>query len=325
MKKATIVIALALAAPAVFAQSKPAAQPAPAATTATAKDADPVIMTAGTVTVRKSEFEAALKTLPAEYQSMLQQPAGRKQFADDFIRMRLLASAGAKAGLQNDPEVINQLNLMRENLVATAELKKIDSGITVSDAEVQKAYADNAKDYEQVKARHILIAPKGSPAAQPGKDLTDEQAKAKAEDLRKQIVAGANFDELAKKESDDTGSGARGGDLGSFGRGQMVPEFDQAAFSAKVGELTPVVKTQFGYHIIKVEAHDNTPLDQVRPTIEKNLKQAKLHAALDVMKENAHPTFDEAYFGPPPAPAAVAVVPGPPKGDVKKTPATKKP
>lgn len=325
MKKAIIVIALALAAPAVFAQSKPAVQPAPAPATATAKDADPVIMSAGTITIRKSEFEAALKTLPAEYQSMLQQPQGRRQFADDFLRMRLLASEGAKAGLQNDPEVISQLNLMRENLVATAELKKIDSGITVSDAEVQKAYADNAKEYEQVKARHILIAPKGSPAAQAGKELTDEQAKAKAEDLRKQIVAGANFDELAKKESDDTGSGARGGDLGSFGHGQMVPEFEQAAFSAKVGDVTPVVKTQFGYHIIKVESHDTTPLEQVRPTIEKNLKQTKLHAALDAMKENAHPTLDEAYFGPPPAPAAAPVVPAPPKGDVKKTPPTKKP
>ena len=326
MKKATIVIALALAAPAVFAQSTPAAPaPTPAATATATANADPVIMSAGNVTVHKSEFEAALKTLPAEYQSMLQQPAGRKQFADDFLRMRLLASEGAKAGLQNDPEVINQLNLMRENLVATAELKKIDSGITVSDADVQKAYADNAKDYEQVKARHILIAPKGSPAAQAGKDLTDEQAKAKAEDLRKQIVAGANFDELAKKESDDTGSGARGGDLGTFGHGQMVPEFEQAAFAAKPGDVTPVVKTQFGYHIIKVEAHDHTPLEQVRPTIEKNLKQAKLHAALDAMKESAHPTFDETYFGPPPAPAPEPVIPGPPKGDVTKTPAKKKP
>jgi len=323
VKKATIIITLALAAAAAFAQSKPAA-PAPGTATASA---DPVIMTAGSVTIHKSEFEAALKTLPAEYQSMLSQPAGRKQFADDFLRMRLLASEGTKAGLQNDPEVLNQLNLMRENLVATAELKKIDSGITVSDAEIQKAYADNAKEYEQVKARHILIAPKGSPAAQAGKDLTDEQAKAKAEDLRKQILAGANFEELAKKESDDTGSGARGGDLGSFGHNQMVPEFEQAAFAAKVGEVTPVVKTQFGYHIIKVEGHETTPLDQVRPTIEKNLKQTKLHAALDAMKENAHPTFDETYFAPPPAPAAEAApaTPAAPKSDAKKTPATKKP
>jgi peptidyl-prolyl cis-trans isomerase C len=327
VKKATIFIALALAAPAVFAQDK-AAPAAPATAAATAADTDPVVITAGNVTVRKSEFEAALKTLPAEYQSFAQ-GAGRRQFADDYLRMRLLASEGNKAGLQNDPEVVTQLNLMRENLVATAQLKKIDSGITVTDAEVQKAYTDGAKEYEQVKARHILIAPKGSPAAQAGKkELTDDEAKAKAEDLRKQIVAGANFDELAKKESDDVGSGARGGDLGSFGHGQMVPEFEEAAFKAKVGDITPVVKTQFGYHIIKVEAHDSAPLEQVRPTIEKNLKQTKLHAALDAMKDNAHPTYNEAYFAPPPPPAPPAAAPAPapatPKSDAKKTPTTKK-
>ena len=327
MKKTTILMILALAAPAVFAQNKtvPVA-PAPATASAPAQESDPVVISASGITVHKSEFEAALKTLPAEYQSFAQGP-GRKQFADDYLRMRLLASEGMKAGLQNDPEVVNQLNLMRENLVATAQLKKIDSGITVTDAEIQKAYDGGAKDYEQVKARHILIAPKGSPAAQAGKkELTDDEAKAKAEDLRKQILAGASFDELAKKESDDAGSGARGGDLGSFGHGQMVPEFEEAAFKAKVGEITPVVKTQFGYHIIKVEAHDATPLAQVRPTIEKNLKQSKLHAALDAIKDSAHPVYDEKYFAPPPAPVVeVPAVPAAPKSDAKKDdPATKK-
>ncbi len=312
MKKATILMILALAAPAVFAQSKAAAPtPAPAPPAASAQAADPVVISASGVTIHKSEFEAALKTLPAEYQTYAQGP-GKKQFADDYLRMRLLANEGMKAGLENDPEVQNQLTLMRENLVASAELKKIDSGIAVSDADVQKAFADNAKQYEQVKARHILIAPKGSPAAQTGKkELTDDEAKAKAEDLRKQIVAGASFEELAKKESDDAGSGARGGDLGSFGHGQMVPEFEAAAFAAKAGEVTPVVKTQFGYHIIKVEAHDSAPLAQVRPDIEKNLKQVKLHAALDAMKESAHPVYDEKYFAPPPAPEAPVAAPAP--------------
>jgi peptidyl-prolyl cis-trans isomerase C len=325
VKKSTILIMLALAAPAVFAQSSPA--PAAPATTAVAAapDADPIVMSASGITVHKSEFEAALKTLPAEYQSYAQGP-GKKQFADDYLRMRLLAAEGMKAGLQNDPEVVKQLSLMRENLVATAQLKKIDSGLTITDAEVQKAYADGAKEYEQVKARHILIAPKGSPAAQTGKkELTDDEAKAKAEDLRKQLLAGANFEELAKKESDDAGSGARGGDLGSFGHGQMVPEFEAAAFAAKVGEVTPVVKTQFGYHILKVEAHDSTPLAQVRPTIEKNLKQARLHAALEALREKANPVYDEKYFAPPPAPAAEVTPAAPAAPDAKKeTPAPKK-
>ena len=329
MKKATILMILALAAPAVFAQNKAAAPttPAPATPGASAQAADPVVVSASGVTIHKSEFEAALKTLPAEYQSYAQGP-GKKQFADDYLRMRLLANEGMKNGLQNDPEVENQLTLMRENLVASAELKKIDSGIAVSDADVQKAFADNAKQYEQVKARHILIAPKGSPAAQTGKkELTDDEAKAKAEDLRKQIVAGASFEELAKKESDDAGSGARGGDLGAFGHGQMVPEFEAAAFAAKVGEVTPVVKTQFGYHIIKVDAHDTKSLAEVRPDIEKNLKQVKLHAALDAMKDSAHPVYDDKYFAPPPAPEAPAAAPVPPaapKSDAKKETATPK-
>lgn len=327
MKKATFLMMFALAAPAVFAQNKTApAAPAPATTTATAQESDPVVISASGITIRKSEFEAALKTLPPEYQSFAQGP-GKKQFADDYLRMRLLASEGMKAGLQNDPEIVDQLSLMRENLVATAQLKKIDSSITVTDAEIQKAYTDGAKDYEQVKARHILIAPKGSAAAQTGKkELTDDEAKAKAEDLRKQIIAGASFEELAKKESDDAGSGARGGDLGSFGHGQMVPEFEVAAFSAKIGEIPPVVKTQFGYHIIKVEAHESAPLAQVRPTIEKNLKQSKLHAALDTIKDSSHPIYDEKYFAPPPAPAAEAPVADAPKSDAKKdVPAKKKP
>jgi peptidyl-prolyl cis-trans isomerase C len=327
VKKSTILIMLTLAAPAVFAQSSPA--PAKPATTAVAAapDADPIVMSASGITVHKSEFEAALKTLPAEYQSFAQGP-GKKQFADDYLRMRLLAAEGMKAGLQNDPEVVKQLSLMRENLVATAQLKKIDSGLAITDAEVQKAYADGAKEYEQVKARHILIAPKGSPAAQTGKkELTDDEAKAKAEDLRKQLLAGANFEELAKKESDDAGSGARGGDLGSFGHGQMVPEFEAAAFAAKIGEVSPVVKTQFGYHILKVEAHDSTPLAQVRPTIEKNLKQAKIHAALETLREKANPVYDEKYFAPPPAPVAAVTpaAPAAPAADAKKeTPAPKK-
>jgi parvulin-like peptidyl-prolyl isomerase len=287
---------LALAAPAVFAQSK-AAAPAPATPATTAQAGDPVVISASGITIHKSEFEAALKTLPAEYQSYAQ-GAGKKQFADDYLRMRLLANEGMKNGLQNDPEVLNQLTLMRENLVASAQLKKVDSGIAVSDADVQKAYADNAKQYEQVKARHILIAPKGSPAAQTGKkELTDAEAKAKAEDLRKQIVGGASVEELAKKESDDAGSGARGGDLGSFGHGQMVPEFEAAAFAAKVGDVTPVVKTQFGYHIIQVTKHDTKKMDDVKNEIADKVGPEMAQKSVEAIRDKASITFDQSYFG----------------------------
>jgi len=303
-----IITALALSAVAGFAQNKPGtgasmpAAPKPAMATATPADADPVVITAGTVQVRKSEFEQAIKSLPQEYQQMAA-GQGKRQFAEDYLRMKMLAAEGVKKGLDKDPDVLTQLNLMRENLVANAALKQLESGITVPDADTKAMYDAHQKDYEEVKARHILIAYKGGRAPQkPGKtELTEEQAKAHAEDLRKQIVAGADFAELAKKESDDTGSGANGGDLGSFGHGQMVPAFEQTAFAAKAGEVPPVVKTEFGYHVIKVESHNYTPYEQVKGTLEREAKQKKVQEALDALKNNAKPTFSESYF--PVAPA----------------------
>jgi peptidyl-prolyl cis-trans isomerase C len=307
VKKTSITImALALSAAVGLAQSTPA--PAPAVPI----NDDPVIISGDGVQVHKSEFESALKTLPPEYQQFASGP-GKRQFAEDYVRMKLLAAEGLKAGLDKDPEVTSQLALMRENLMANAELKKLDTAIKVNDEDLKKYYDTHKNEYEQVKASHILIAFKGSPAAQAGKkELTDDEAKAKAEDLRKQLVGGANFAELAKKESDDTGSGSRGGDLGEFGHNQMVPEFEKAAFSAKPGDITPVVRTQYGYHIIKVESHGSTPFEHVKPALEKSQRQEKMKQTLDEMKAKA--TFSESYFGPvppptPPAPAAGAAAP----------------
>jgi peptidyl-prolyl cis-trans isomerase C len=296
VKKTILMIALTAIATIAVAQEKPAAAPA--------ANADPIVIAAGDVAIRQSEFENALKTLPEQYQQYATGP-GKKQFAEDYLRMKMLAAAGTKAGLDKDPEVLSQLALMRENLVANAQLQKIEAGIKISDDDLKKVYESNKGQYEQVKARHILIAFKGSPAAQQGKpELTEEQAKAKADDLHKQIVAGAKFEDLAQKESDDVGSGSRGGDLGEFGRGQMVPEFEKAAFEAKAGDVTPVVRTQFGYHIIKVDEHASTPFEQVKPTLEKNERQTRLQAELDKMKTAAKPTFNETYFAPPTPPPA---------------------
>lgn len=324
MKKTTLyLMAFALAGTVAMAQEK-AATPAPAAAApaqAQAQPADPVIITAGTITVTKSEFEGAVKTLPEQYQQFAL-TSGKRQFAEDFLRLKLLAAEGMKNGLDKDPDVQKQLTLMRENLVAQAQLSRLDKTIVVSDADAKAMYDANQKDYEQVHARHILIAYKGSPAAQTGKkELTEDEAKAKAEDIRKKIAAGAKFEDLAKTESDDVGSAANGGDLGNFNHGQMVPEFEKAAFELKPGEVSQVVRTQFGYHIIKVEGHDSTAFAGVKDKLTKDLHQKKVQEALDKLKADAKPEFNEAYFAPPP-PAADA-----PKGDhaaaAAKPPTTK--
>ena len=293
-KTVSTIIALTFVATAAVAQQPAAAQ----------TQADPIVIAAGDLTIRQSEFENALKTLPAEYQQYAMGP-GKKQFAEDYVRMRMLAIEGTKAGLDKDPEVLRQLNLMRDNLVANAQLQKLEASVTVPEEALRKKYEETKGQYEQVAAKHILIAFKGSPAAQPEKpELTEEQAKAKAEELHKQILGGASFEELAKKESDDVGSGTRGGDLGEFGRGQMVPEFEQAAFAAKVGEVTPPVRTQFGYHLIKVEKHESTPFEEVKAALERAERQTLVQAKLEAMKADAKVTYNDTYFAAAPAAAA---------------------
>ncbi len=149
----------------------------------------------------------------------------------------------------------------------------------VSDAEIQQYYTQHLNDYkvdEQVKVRHILIkVDQGADAK------ADAAAKAKAEDILKQLKAGGNFAELAKANSDDPGSKDQGGELGFLKRGATVPEFDQAAFSLPVGQLSGLVKTKFGYHILEVEEKQNAhtrPLDEVKPTIVALLTRDKENA-----------------------------------------------
>jgi len=156
---------------------------------------------------------------------------------------------------------------------------EIDSKITVKPEAISDFYQKNQDKFQQgesVRASHILITvPQGADAA------TKAQAKAKAEGILNDLKAGKDFAATAKANSQDPGSAVQGGDLGYFEKGQMVPQFEQAAFSLKPGQMSDLVETQFGYHIIKVaekkEAHV-VPLDEAKPQIEQYLKEQNRHA-----------------------------------------------
>jgi peptidyl-prolyl cis-trans isomerase C len=305
-----IVMAFALAAPLLAQEAAKPAQDAPKAAPAAATQADPVIMKMGATEIRASEFEQALEALPPEYRGYANGP-GKRQFAEDYLRLRVLAATAEKDGLANEPKVKAQLKLLRENTLANAQLEKMRNSIKIEEAESKKIYEERKGQMEQAKARHILIAFEGSPAAPPTGALKEEDAKKKAEEIRAKIAGGADFAELAKTESNDPGSGARGGDLGQFARGQMVPEFDQAVFAAKPGDLTPVVRTQFGYHIIQVQEKGVKPFEEVREQIETELRQQKLEALVQGAQSTAKATLVDEYFGAPEAPAKPAVAPAP--------------
>ncbi len=128
--------------------------------------------------------------------------------------------------------------------------------INITEEDAKKHYDENPTQFEQVRASHILITPKTDEA---GADPNQEKAKAKAkaEDLLKQIKEGADFAALAKANS-DCRSAAQGGDLKFFGKGDMVPPFEKAAFALEVGKVSDIVETRFGYHIIKVTDHKDS-------------------------------------------------------------------
>ncbi len=148
--------------------------------------------------------------------------------------------------------------------------------VSVTPSEIQTYYDDHSEEFtqpEQVCASHILIKVKTDPLAKEGH--TEAEARTIAEGLLAQLKKGADFTQLAKKSSEDEGSASNGGSLGCFGRGQMVPEFEQAAFAMKPGETSDLVKSSFGFHIIRVISHQPEtvqPLAAVKDQIQRILQ-----------------------------------------------------
>ena len=140
--------------------------------------------------------------------------------------------------------------------------------ITIPPADIERSYNENIEQYsspEQVRASHILLKTEGK---------EDAVVKARAEDVLKQAKAGADFAALARKYSEDESNASKGGDLDYFGKGRMVPEFDQVVFTMEPGQISDLVKTQYGYHVIKLvdkKAGTSRPLDEVRQQISDQL------------------------------------------------------
>ncbi|HVO97955.1 MAG TPA: peptidylprolyl isomerase [Bryobacteraceae bacterium] len=172
--------------------------------------------------------------------------------------------------------------------VVIVDQAKIEQTLKVSDAELHSAYAasmDNFRMPERVKARHILIKTQGK------SDAEKKQALTKAQDLLKQLKAGADFGKLAEKNSEDSSNAPKGGDLGWFVHGQMVPEFDKAAFALNPGQLSDIVTTEFGYHIIKVEEKEKArvkPFEEVKAELEAELKKQRITEAMQKTGDDVH-------------------------------------
>ncbi|WP_237426667.1 MULTISPECIES: peptidylprolyl isomerase [unclassified Delftia] len=208
-------------------------------------------------------------------------PQSVEQIAGNLHVRRVMAEQAVKDGLGDRPEVKAAIQIMRDKVLSDAMLAEFDRKHAPSEQDAERlarniyaAQPERFKAEEQVRVRHILVSGQ------------DDAAKAKAEQLLKQLRDGADFAKLAEQESADKSNAAKGGDLGFFGKGKMVPAFETAAFGLKKkGELSDVVATQFGFHIIQLEEHRaaGTKLfEEVRPAL---LREVRSSAQRDARQE----------------------------------------
>jgi peptidyl-prolyl cis-trans isomerase C len=188
---------------------------------------------------------------------------GKKQLLDELIRQELFYLDALENKLDNEESFTFQLEKIKVELLKQYSIQKLFATVHIEDKELLEHYNNNKSKYmlpESVKASHILV-----------------ESEEKALELKSKIDEGLDFGEAAKEIS-SCPSKNNGGDLGYFSRGRMVPEFEAASFSMNINEISNPIKTQFGYHLIKVtdkKPAEAKPFDEVKNTIQQKLLQLK--------------------------------------------------
>ncbi len=260
-----------VAAPMILALSLCACKPAP---TEKAKTTGTVLAEVNGNAITTDDFKAEIDKLPPYLKPMVQSEEGKKELLDSMIVRQIILEQAKKDGVDKDKEVSDRMEDLRKRLIVETYLKKkVEKEAQISDQEMKKFYDENKDKFkagDQVKASHILV-----------------KTEKEATDILAQLKGGAKFEDLAKKFSTDS-TASKGGDLGWFPKGAMVPEFDKVAFNLKEGEMSGIVKTQFGFHIIKVTGKRPagiTPYEEVKEQIKSNLLPAKQQEIFTKMKE----------------------------------------
>jgi peptidyl-prolyl cis-trans isomerase C len=289
------------------AQKPLAKPPATAAAPAAQPLKDPVVATVNGQPIRLSELEVAQQALPQQYRNMPLQ-AVFPALLDRIVDSKLVVQEGKKSKVTEDPAFKKRMAFVEDQVLQDFWIQR-EVARKVTPEKLQQRYEERLKSMpseEEVHARHILVS-------------TEDEAKALIAELKK----GAAFDKLAKEKSTDKASGAEGGDLGWFKKSDMVKEFADAAFALNKGDLTETpVKTQFGYHVIKVEDRRKAPppafeelADQLREEMAREAVTAQLdqlRSGAKIEKFNIDGSKAEAAPAKPAAPAAPATPGRPP-------------
>ena len=222
---------------------------------------DRVVARVNQVDIKYGAFKLRLDEIQQERGAIPPERLGELLRA--LVREEALYQEATAGRLEDDAAVKARMETARRQVLIQELLRRRVAKLSpVTDEEVRKSYEENKPQFtaETVGVSHIMV-----------------KSEAEAEAIRQELAAGKDFASLAKAKSQDTGSAEKGGDLGTLGRGQTVPEFEAAAFALKEGELSPVIKTQYGYHIIKGGAHRQAiqSFDEVKGRLHDQLAQQR--------------------------------------------------
>lgn len=223
-----------------------------------------ILATIAGETITQADFDAYVENFPQEQKARLSNPQAKQHFIDQMITMRLFAKFGEDEKLNETEEYQRIMAEAQREILAQIAVREAIKDATVSETEIKEYYDAHAEQFTKgatVQAKHILVE-------------SEEQCQS----IKEEIESGKKSFEDAAKEYSTCPSNARGGDLGTFSKGQMVKEFEDVAFEAAVGSISSPVKTQFGYHLVKVENRSDAsqlPLEEVKDKIEQQLVQEK--------------------------------------------------
>jgi len=235
------------------------------------KSDSPALAKVGKEVITQDDYIREISRVPDWAKANFKDLDGKGKFLDELIKKELVYQYAQKMRLHNDKEYMEKVDEFKKMTLVTMILKKeIEDKMMLDDAAVKEFYDKNSEKFRigtEIKASHILVK-------------TEDEAK----DIASKLKNGSKFSNLAKTLSIDKASGAKGGDLGYFGRGKMVPEFERAALSLKPGELSGPVNTRFGYHIIRLDDIKEGKLasfEQSAESIKRQLAAEKQKALFD--------------------------------------------
>jgi len=267
-----------------------------------------VVITVGDLRITAVEVEKIVASMPPQNRQYFASPAGRAQFAEFLVKTKLFVREAERRHVENREDVKRSLVLFRESLLSREVEKELVNEIKVTDEEARQFLDANSKLFEQARVRRIVVRSAltsqfyadGKP---PDQLPTEGEAKAKAEDIRKKIAEGADFEEMAAKFSDDPMTSGKGGDLGFVRRvnqdphALLTPSMLDTMFGLKVGETSQVIQTPFGFEVLRLEELKSPKLEEARQDVDNAIRQQKYERLYQEMKDRSGVKIDEAYFG----------------------------